>query len=274
MGKRFHVEFTNTPFLRTSNTAAHPSRLNWRAEILLSKNQKAIKGKTILDLASHDGRFSWACLELGASHVTGVEGRRQLVESATENLIGLGYKPDNFTFIQGDMFDHLHKVKPEEFDTVLCFGFFYHTVRQNELLSEMKRIQATYFILDTYVAKGAFILLPHAIPNISKSNSRARLRQCLSKYTIIKESVAAWFNTGKGKPCLVFRPESHLVEAATIDPVDLVAWPTESYIDLVFTSYGFNSRRLVWNKKEIIDWTAIEDYKAGDRVSYIAEQLS
>ncbi len=33
-------------------------------------------------MASHDGRFSYAALRLGAAHVTGVEGRAHLVAHA------------------------------------------------------------------------------------------------------------------------------------------------------------------------------------------------
>ncbi len=72
------IDFTDTQFLETSKTAAFANRLNWRAEILLSRNREVIEGKSVLDLASHDGRFSWACLELRASRVVGVEGRQEL----------------------------------------------------------------------------------------------------------------------------------------------------------------------------------------------------
>ena len=76
MKSDFYVDYKDTPFLETGKIKAEalPYRLNWRCEILLTRNQEAINGKRILDLASHDGVFSYACLKLGASHVTGVEG--------------------------------------------------------------------------------------------------------------------------------------------------------------------------------------------------------
>jgi len=183
----FQVNYENTPFLQTSETGPHPNRLNWRCEILLTRNQKAIKGKRILDLASHDGRFSWACLELGANHVTGVEGRQHLVESATDNLMGLGYKPEEFTFIQGDIFDYLPGVKPQEFDTILCLGFFYHTVRQIELLSEIKRIQPKFMVLDTYIAKGVFSAYP--IHSESEECIRKTRSPCSSKKPLLNSAI-------------------------------------------------------------------------------------
>ena len=286
MRRPFCVDYENTPFLKTSKTAAHPNRLNWRCEILLTRNHEAIEGKKILDLASHDGRFSYACLELGAAHVTGVEGRQELVEFAKENLTGLGYKPERFNFIQDDVFDYLHDVKPNDFDTVLCFGFFYHTVRQNELLSEIRRIKATYFILDSHIARGIFIVrplrfryieqgaYPRGLTNpLNRLNPIVKLGQFIRLPAKLKELAEQAVSPEKRKPCLVFTREDHTLEGATIDPLDLVAWPTKTFIELVFKSYGFSFKELNWSNKEIEDWAALEDYRAGERVSYIGERL-
>ena len=56
-------------------TIGEPDWFNWRCEILLTRNQEAIKNKNILDLASHVGALTYGCLKLGAKHVTGVEGK-------------------------------------------------------------------------------------------------------------------------------------------------------------------------------------------------------
>jgi len=152
MKKEFHVNFSNTPFLKTSNTGCYLNRLNWRTEMLLTGAPEAIANTKVLDLASHDGRFSFACLKLGAGHVTGVEARPHLVRNARENLLTQGFSARDFSFIQSDVFEHLAGVRPGEFDTILCLGFFYHTVRQIELLREINRIKPKYFILDTHVA--------------------------------------------------------------------------------------------------------------------------
>jgi hypothetical protein len=50
MQRRFYVDYENTPFLQTSKVKAEalPYRLNWQCEILLIRNQEAIKGKIIL----------------------------------------------------------------------------------------------------------------------------------------------------------------------------------------------------------------------------------
>lgn len=268
MERSFHINYENTPFLKTSKIGTNPNRLNWRSQILLVRNQEAIRGKRILDLASHDGRFSYACLELGASHVVGVEGRQHLVEFARENLSSLGYKTEHFAFIHDDVFNYMREVKPRQFDTILCFGFFYHTLRQIELLREIERIRPAYFILDTHVARGVFVdrfifskLRPKLKHFFRIGETSDKAREMLSVANV------------RAKACLVFTPESHIKEGATIEAIDLIAWPTRNLIELLLKSHGFVLKQLYWNKKEITDWTAIKDYKAGKRVSYIAQPL-
>ncbi|MBN2419950.1 MAG: class I SAM-dependent methyltransferase [Deltaproteobacteria bacterium] len=231
MTSDYRINYEKTPFLQSSQTGSSLDRLNFRCDVLLSSNQEAIKGKRILDLASHDGRFSHACLELGARHVTGVEGRHHLVESANKNLIDMGHNPKFFSFVQDDIFDYLHKVTPKEFDTVLCFGFFYHTIRQSELISEIRRIQPAHFLLDTLISKDT-----------------------------------------DEKPCLVFMPESHEIEGSTIDPIDLVAWPTKNYIELILRTYGFSFKELQWSSEKVNNLKEIGDYTQSVRVSYYSKR--
>ncbi|MBA7566017.1 hypothetical protein ES708_07704 [subsurface metagenome] len=283
MKSDFYVNYDNTPFLETGRITAEtpPYRLNWRCEILLTRNRQAIKGKRVLDLASHDGTFSYACLKLGASHVTGVEGRENLVKSAIDNLTTLGYTKERFTFIQDDVFDYLKGVKAKEFDTILCLGIFYHTIRQTELLREIKRIQPTYFILDTFMQRGTFVNPSFAHPsNLFKLIGRLRFRHLFHMSKTMGEAKKALSyepvgpaSIARGIPCLVLRPEGHVKEWGTIDPVDLGAWPTQAFLELMFKSHGFSLERLKWDKKAIKNWTFIRDYKDGRRASYIARPL-
>ena len=69
----------NSPFLtldtRTKRWAIpyHPECVNARIDILLNKNPEAIQNKSILDVGSHTGIFSFAALQLGAKDVYGVD---------------------------------------------------------------------------------------------------------------------------------------------------------------------------------------------------------
>jgi hypothetical protein len=60
-------------FYSTSQTGAVPNRLNQRYRACLEWNEPVIRGNRILDIASHDGRWSFAALKTGASHVVGIE---------------------------------------------------------------------------------------------------------------------------------------------------------------------------------------------------------
>jgi len=268
MGDRqasFLIDFSNTPFPQTGRVGADPAYLNWRCEVLLTRNQEAIEGKRVLDLASHDGRFSYACLKLGACHVTGVEGREHLNKIARENLTALGYTRVQFSFSQGDVFDYLKEVKPKQFDTILCLGIFDHSIRQIEMVRELKRIKPDCFILDLFVERGVFINPLSWLKLIGRLRFRhfARMPQ-----TMDRARGAA--GIGRGKACLIFKPESHLKESSTIDPVDLAARPTPAFIEMIFSGHGFNLKQINWDKKETARWPVLRKYRDGSRASYLA----
>ena len=272
----FDIDYEDSPFLRTSKTAAHSNRLNWRCEILLTRNKERIEGQRVLDLASHDGRFSYACLKLGATHVTGVEVRHHLVEFATRNLISLACPPQQFDFLEANVFDYLPSVTPGEFDTIICFGFFYHTTKQVDLMCEINRIQPKCFILDTAIARNVYAF-DWQDSRIRYASIRwmARLLQRMRIPTSVLRRIAPITvsrleEEKRFVPCLVFKSESPLWASTTIDPLGLVAWPTQAFIELLLRTYGFNFEQLSWSSKEISDWTAIDDYRRGARVSYLA----
>ncbi len=149
----FPISFDDSRFLITSTTAADSNRLNWRCHLLLTQNQAFIKDRRVLDIGSHDGRFTSACLKLGAAHVVGIEGRAVLIERATENLRQEGVDSKSFRFVCGDVFDALKQFGSQEFDVVLCGGFLYHTVRQFEFFAEMQRLAPDKLIIDTAVCQ-------------------------------------------------------------------------------------------------------------------------
>ena len=247
------INFRDKPFPGTSETSTSFDRLDWRAEVLLTRNREAIENKKILDLASHDGRFSWACLKLGAAHVTGVEGRRNLVQHADDNLRNMGVSKTSYRFIEGDVFEILPDFSAGEFDTILCLGFFYHTIRQVELMAALKRLAPSTLIMDTHIytdnIESRFISWGKKIANLG-----FRLRG--------KEAV--------NKEFLYFYRESHLKGAATIEPYEVSGLPTKDLVELLFHIYGFEFRELPWHESGIGDWAHLEDYKRGERVSYKA----
>ncbi len=53
-------------FYKTGKTGTNPKMLNARFHALIENNKEIIKNSTILDLANHDGRWSFAALKNGA----------------------------------------------------------------------------------------------------------------------------------------------------------------------------------------------------------------
>jgi len=140
-------------FYETSKAGNIPRRLNWRNKILIEENLELIKGKNILDITSHDGRFSFSAIMNGAKHVTGIEGRQKFVENSNHVMEKYQIPKNKYEFICGDIFNELQKIKKGSVDTVFCFGILYHTTQPYQLLSEIARISPKYIIIDTNVLK-------------------------------------------------------------------------------------------------------------------------
>jgi hypothetical protein len=139
-------------FFATSRTAAIPARLNLRHEAIVSVNRDAFEGARVLDLASHDGRWSFAALKAGADKVIGVEARSDLVAHANSNFTYYGVDPARYQFISGDLFTVLAD-QHFEVDVALCLGFVYHTLRYTELFHHIRATGTRVLIIDTQVAR-------------------------------------------------------------------------------------------------------------------------
>ncbi|WP_243057148.1 methyltransferase domain-containing protein [Nocardioides sp. SR21] len=128
------------------------SRMNERYEALFASNRDILEGARVLDLASHDGRYSFAALKTGAAHVTGVEVRQSLIDRAQEAFAFYGQDPATYRFVCGDMFEVLAREK-FDVDVVLCFGFLYHTYRHTELMYRLHNLAPRHLIVDTMVTR-------------------------------------------------------------------------------------------------------------------------
>lgn len=135
-------------FYRTSETSPLPDRLNARHRAIVDLNRDRFEGKRVLDIASHDGRWSFSALQAGAAHVTGIEPRGELIANAVETFDAYGIDRARYEFLQGDVFNLLDGMR---FDTVLCLGFYYHTIRHAELLDRIERTGADFVVIDTEV---------------------------------------------------------------------------------------------------------------------------
>jgi hypothetical protein len=137
-------------FVESSLTGHSLSRLNARYTALIHENRARLKDATVLDLASHDGRFSFAALQAGARRVVGIEIDPRLVAAAHENFDAYNVDPDRYEFVQRDMFEHFDDL--EEFDVVLCFGILYHITDHMQLLGNIAGMEPQWLIVDTHVS--------------------------------------------------------------------------------------------------------------------------
>lgn len=139
-------------FYSTSTTSPFRDRLNSRHQAIIERNANHLKGKRVLDIASHDGRWTFAALQAGSAHVTGIEPRQELIDNALDTFEYYGVDRSTFSFERGDVFELL---RDREFDVVLCLGFYYHTVRHAELLDLIERTGADLVVIDTEVTPAA-----------------------------------------------------------------------------------------------------------------------
>ncbi len=142
-------------------------RLNLRYEAIFGENRDIFAGASVLDLGSHDGRWSLAALANGARSVVGIEARPELVRAATENLGEYGYGADRVRFVTGDVHEMLN-TQDCGADVVLCLGFLYHTLRYSELLHGIRRTRAQYLIIDSF---SPYMMGP--VPNVNLITERA-----------------------------------------------------------------------------------------------------
>jgi hypothetical protein len=137
-------------FVETSETGPWLDRLNARYVALIHDNRALIEGARVLDLASHDGRFTFAALRAGAARVVGIEHDPRLVQAATEHLGHYGVAPDRYEFLAGDLFERMKAVGP--CDVVFVFGILYHVNDHMRLMTDLAALDARTMIFDTNVS--------------------------------------------------------------------------------------------------------------------------
>ena len=146
-------------FGETSRTGASLARINARYRVLIHENRDLFDGARVLDLASHDGRFSLAVLLTGAAEVVGIEHDRQLTDHAAEHMERHDIDPSRYRFERRDLFQSFLDLG--RFDVVLCFGILYHVNDHLHLLSNIAEVEPKNVIIDSNVSKrdGAVIEL-------------------------------------------------------------------------------------------------------------------
>lgn len=229
--------FDNFPLFYETGIHASPNRLQKRFEAIIEKNKEIIKNSTILDLASHDGRWSFAALKMGANYVCGIEGRKSLIQKSHEAMKKYGIPNEKYSFIPGDINTEIKKIESQKFDVVFCLGFFYHTMKHEFLLSEIKRISPKYLILDS-------IINPNNLPII---------KLVLEDYSV------------GGDPVQGLETRNNKIIAGR---------PSRKAIELMLNFFEFNFEYYDWLNAGIDNWEGLQDYKKGNHVTILAKNLN
>jgi Methyltransferase domain len=226
--------FDAYPRFYETSTIGPRNRINQRYRALIESNAEIIRGKCVLDIASHDGRWSFAAHKAGARYVLGIEMRDHLIRHAQDNMRVYGVPQGQVEFVQGDVFQKLDELEPGRFETVFCLGYFYHTLDHMLLLNKIARLQPTSIILDTSIDDDPdSVVVLHSEP-------------------VAHEGAGAVPDAGD--------PERILV-----------GHPTRSALELMLTSSGFpNIKYYDWRRAGIKRWDELLEYHQGLRVSLVA----
>jgi SAM-dependent methyltransferase len=127
--------------------------------IILANKAEFIDGKNVLDLASNNGRWSFAAADAGAKEVVAVEGREELVASSRKLASQRGIA-EWCQFVNGDIFDWLYAHSSQRVDTVFCLGVYYHIMDHYHLLRLIARLQPSCILIDSGFVR-SFRLLVH-----------------------------------------------------------------------------------------------------------------
>jgi Methyltransferase domain len=239
-------DFAQLPYM-PDGTKSDRVRLSWRCEMLLTRNKNLINDKVVLDLACADGRMSYPCLALGAKKVIGVEYRQSSIDDGIRYLEATEFK-DNMEFVQADVLDYLTSARAGSFDTILCFGFLYHKVRQVDFFRQIARLAPKHVIIDTTVVKNY-------------------LWYGLNSLRTFRGHV----------PCLRLSFGDQPKEwCDSIDDDGITLWPSTSFLEVMFKAINYDCYKINFRKKEVQSWLGNEDvmahYKKNTRVAYVAHR--
>lgn len=231
-------------FIRDKGVGSWPARLNARYEAIIERNRSLFGGARVLDIASHDGRWSLAALRAGARHVTGIEVRPELVEQAEQHMAAYGVPNSDYRFICRDV---IGADLGHGYDLVLCLGYFYHTMHHIELLEAIVATGTPTIIVDTAIALGE------------------------GPYIRLRAENSAAHSSGYS-------------ESGERQGRVLVGWPTREALTLMLSHYGYSVEYVDWpgllDARGIVADPSIQkgpdnqlrDYANGERTTAVARQ--
>lgn len=148
-------------------------RLIERHKRIIEPNRDCFEGKSVLDLASHNGRWTYAAIKAGASYILGIESRQELIDTGLADFAR--FPRESYDFACGDVYDMVTIAKQygrAQFDTILCLGLYYHISDHYLLFRKMRSLNPSTIIIDTPLVKSDVPLIRYGIEDSAdKSNA-------------------------------------------------------------------------------------------------------
>lgn len=129
-------------------------RMNLRHERIIEPVRDRLEGARVLDLAAHDGRWSYAAAQAGAREAVGIEGRADLVADY-KTFPETPWK-DRASLMVGDIVAGMRGLAAtgERFDVVLCLGIYYHIMNHYDVLLAIRDLGPELVVMDTTLHHG------------------------------------------------------------------------------------------------------------------------
>lgn len=152
---------TDLPPYDDNDTTIH--RLNQRHKLIIAPFVPQLERARVLDIAAHDGRWSYALAAAGAAQVIGVEARPELV-ARFDAFPDTDFKP-RVSLECNDLFAELRarEAAGETFDVVALYGIFYHVMDHFRVLSMIRALKPKLIIIDS-----EFIVVDNAMIQVLK----------------------------------------------------------------------------------------------------------
>lgn len=210
------------------------TRLIERHKRIITENLDAINGKTVLDLAANNGRWSYAAIQAGASHVISIEAREERAQQAQVFFEELGVS-ELIDVNIGDMYYWLYESRHLNVDTVFCLGVYYHVMDHYMLLKQIAQLTPKTIIIDS-----GFV------------------RSFRNSVQIKSENPNLYSNALK-----VYEGQtSEVIGVVSLGLMIQMAW-----------NLGYNCYPILWDPKTIADQECVHDYMIGRRYTLRLDKI-
>lgn len=206
-------------------------RLEQRHAFLIEPFKEFLDDANVLDIAAHDGRWSYALAAAGAKSVQGIEGRQELV-SLFDKIPNNRIK-GRVTLETCDLYEKLDQLTNtnKEFDVIALFGIMYHVMDHFGILRKCLKLKPKIIIIDSEFIRGKDPVIRLVREDTRKSLNALPQIEDQTKAIIGIPSVSAMTNMAAALNCdIVWMPWEDLPEKQRIGVSDYFRDPSHARI--------------------------------------------